>query len=115
MSNRIGQQYNDYQLLRLLGSGSFAEVYFGEHVRDTTPGAIKILNTRLIDEKELRGFINEARTFRLKHPHIVQLLDFGIQSDGTPFLIMVYAPGGTLRQHHPQGTILSPATIVSYV
>jgi eukaryotic-like serine/threonine-protein kinase len=115
MTNRIGQQYNDYRLLRLLGSGSFAEVYFGEHVRDKTPAAIKILNTRLTDEKELRGFINEARTFRLKHPHIVQLLDFGIQPDGTPFLIMAYAPGGTLRQNHPQGTILSLAIIVSYV
>jgi len=102
-------------LLRLLGSGSFAEVYLGEHVKNKASAAIKILNTRLTDEKDLRGFINEARTFRLKHPHIMQLLDFGIQPDGTPFLIMAYASHGTIRQRHPRGTILPLATIVSYV
>ena len=115
MVNRLGQQCGDYTLLRLLGSGGFAEVYYGEHIRDKTLAAIKLLNTHLIDEKDLRGFINEARTFRLKHPHIVQLLDFGIQSDGTPFLIMAYADHGTLRQRHPQGSILPLATILAYV
>src|SRR6266699_869838 len=38
-------------------------------------------------------FINEvSTTFRLQHPNIVRLLDFGIGADDTPFLAMDYAP-----------------------
>src|SRR5207248_2607201 len=51
---------------------------------------------------------------RLRHPHIVRVLDFGMQ-EGTPFLVMDYAPGGSLRQLHPKGTQLPFDTVVSYV
>ncbi|HEX6555086.1 MAG TPA: hypothetical protein VF026_20140 [Ktedonobacteraceae bacterium] len=32
MSDRVGQQPGKYQLLNLIGKGSFAEVYLGEHL-----------------------------------------------------------------------------------
>src|SRR5439155_24033425 len=64
---------------------------------------------------EVDGFLSEARTLaHLRHPHIVRVLDFGIQ-EGTPFLVMEYAPGGTLRQLHPKGTRLPLDTVISYV
>jgi len=44
----------------------------------------------------------------------VRVLEYGVEHE-TPFLVMNYAPGGTLRQLHPKGTRLPPATIVSYV
>src|SRR5207253_11229950 len=57
----------------------------------------------------------EARTIaHLEHPHIVRILDFGIEGK-TPFLVMSYAPNGTLRQRHPKGAVLPMMTIVSYV
>jgi serine/threonine protein kinase len=43
MSNRVGQQLGQYQLIRLLGQGGFAEVYLGEHVMLRTQAAIKVL------------------------------------------------------------------------
>src|SRR5205085_2473107 len=46
--------------------------------------------------------------------HIVRILDFGVD-DNTPFLVMDYAPQGTLRERYPKGTPLPLATIVSYV
>ena len=32
MADRIGQQVGNYRLTHLLGWGSFAEVYLGEHI-----------------------------------------------------------------------------------
>src|SRR5579863_8135471 len=114
MADRIGQQLGNYRLTRLIGQGGFGDVYLGEHVYLRTQAAIKVLQVRLANE-DIEGFLNEARTIAsLKHPHIVRVLDFGIDA-GTPFLVMDYAPYGTLRQRYPKGSRLPPATIVAYV
>ncbi len=115
MADRVGQQFGDYRLTRFLGRGSFGDVYLGEHVHDNTLAAIKVLQARLTPE-DLKEFINEvSTTFRLQHPNIVRLLDFGIGADDTPFLAMDYAPNGTLRQRNPKGTRLPLDTIVTYI
>jgi serine/threonine protein kinase len=41
-------------------------------------------------------------------------MDFGLERK-TPFLVMEYAPNGTLHQRHPSGTLLPLTTILSYV
>src|SRR5579863_2328095 len=112
---REGQQIGDYRLLRELGKGGFGDVYLGEHIRDHTQAAVKVLRAQLTRSKELKEFINEARTMRLKHPHIVSLLDFGIGDDDIPFLVMDYAPYGSLRDRHPKGSQLPLSTIIPYV
>src|SRR5579859_866982 len=114
MADRVGQQLGNYQLMRLLGSGGFADVYLGEHIHLGTQAAIKVLTTRLTNE-DVEGFRTEARTIaRLKHPQIVRVLEFGVEN-GTPFLVMDYAPNGTLRSLHPKGSQLPVALIVPYV
>ncbi len=111
---REGQQLGNYRLTRLLGRGGFAEVYVGEHVHLGTEAAIKVLVTRLAS-REIEPFRDEARTIaHLRHLHIVRVLDFGIEDD-MPFLVMDYAPNGTLRQRYPSGTILTPARILPFV
>jgi len=50
----------------------------------------------------------------LEHPHVVQVLDFGVE-ENTPFLVMAYAPNGTLRHHHPRGIPLPLEQVVLYV
>ena len=113
MADRVGQQLDDYRLIRLLGAGNFGEVYLGEHIHYQTQVAVKVLKIHLTPDT-LKDFLNEARTVRLKHPHIIQIVDFGI-ADNTPFLVMDYAPNGTLRQRHPQGTRLPLQSILPYV
>src|SRR5215472_179238 len=114
MADRVGQQLGNYRLIRLLGQGGFAQVYLGEQVYLNNHAAIKILSTHLAQE-DMALFLSEARTLALLiHPHIVRLLDFGV--DGTtPFLVMDYALNGTLRQRHPRGERLPLSTIVHYV
>lgn len=114
MVDRTGQQLGNYRFLQALGAGGFAEVYLGEHIHLGTQAAIKLLATQLTHE-DIAKFRNEARTVaRLMHPHIVRILDFGIEGQ-TPFLVMDYAANGTLRHRHPIGSILPLATVASYV
>ena len=115
MADRVGQQFEHYRLSRFLGQGSFGKVYLGEHVYSHKLVAVKVLQVQLTAE-DLKEFINEASTmFRMQHSHIVRLLDFGIGSENTPFLVMAYAANGTLRKLYPKGTSLPLETIIAYV
>ncbi len=114
-TDRVGQRFGDYWLRRRLGGGAFGDVHLGEHVHDRSLAAVKAMQMRLTRSAELRAFINEVRTFRLQHPHIVRVLDVGIASDETPFLVMEYASNGTLRDRHPKGSRLPLTMVLAYV
>ena len=114
MTHRVGQRLGNYRLVHLLGQGGFADVYLSKHVHLNTPAAVKVLHTHLSYKCE-DSFRTEALTIaNLVHPHIVRILDYGIEG-GIPFLVMDYAPGGTVRELYSQDTLPSLAAIVSYV
>src|SRR5260370_12185208 len=111
---REGQQLGNYRLTHLLGRGIFVDVYLGQHVDLNSQAANKVLHGRITDD-DLANFINEARLIaHLRHPRIVQVLDFGVE-DIAPLLVMEDAPNGNLRQRHPKGTRLALDTILTYV
>src|SRR6266852_612316 len=113
MSDKVGQQIGNYRLVRLLGSGGFADVYLGQHVHlASKQAAVKMLKLFDVDVEKFQG---EAETTeKLVHPHIVRLLDFALQ-EGTPFLVLDFAPGGSLRTRHPRGSQLPLDTVVGYL
>ena len=114
MTDYSGLRLGNYQLERLLGQGGFADVYLGTHVYLKTQVAVKVLQTRLTGE-DVDAFLNEARTIAgLIHPHIVRVLDSGIENN-LPFLVMDYAPHGTLRLLFPRGVAQPPTKLVPYV
>lgn len=108
------RQLGNYRLIQLISEGGFAEVYLGVHIYLGTFAAIKVIHTHL-DSIDLEEFRKEASILaRLRHPYIVSIHDFDVK-DGTPFLVMDYAPNGTLRQRHPRGMAIPPATILPYL
>jgi tetratricopeptide (TPR) repeat protein len=114
MADRVGQHLGNYRLVRLLGQGGFAEVYLGQHVRLDLQAAIKVLHTHL-SEQEADHFQQEAQTIaRLAHSSIVRVFDYDVQ-DGVPFLVMDYAPGGSLRRRYPKGSVVPLPEILSAV
>ncbi len=98
-----------------LGGGSCGTVYLAEHVHERTLAAVKVLHISPTSHEDFKNFINEASAIRLRHPHIVSLLNFGINHDDLPFIVMEYASEGTLRDRHPKGERIPLSTIVSYV
>src|SRR6266567_4348397 len=114
MVDRVGQQLGNYRLVSLLGQGGYAEVYLGQHVRFKQQAALKVLHAHL-SEQEAEHFQQEAETIAtLAHPGIIRVLDFDVQ-DGIPFLVMDYAPNGSLRQRYPKGRRVPLPVIVSSV
>ena len=114
MTHLVGQQLGQYRLVRFLGSGGYADVYLGEQVYLRSQAAIKVLTVPLASDATAR-FLTEAQTLvRLAHPGIIRLLDYGVQEQ-MPFLVMEYAPGGTLRERYSHGERLPLATVVEYV
>jgi eukaryotic-like serine/threonine-protein kinase len=103
-----GQRFGDYRLKHLLSDrGAFADVYEGEHIVDRTQVATKVWKVQV----EAKIFLNEIHAVVLTHPHIVKILDFGIKSD-IPYLVMAYAPYGSLQK---QRLPLSLVSVVTYV
>src|SRR5579872_3877037 len=114
MVNYVGQQVGNYHIQQLLGKGGFAEVYLATHIHmKKRQAAIKILHVSL-DSGNLEQFCREAEIVgNLRHRHIINVLDFHIENQ-TPYLIMDYLPGGSLRTKYPQGTRLSLEQVVAY-
>jgi eukaryotic-like serine/threonine-protein kinase len=70
MTTFLGQQFGNYELTSLLGAGSFAQVYLGEHIYLNTPAAIKILNAQVEDDQDFR---TEARIKARRSPSIAAM------------------------------------------
>src|SRR6266699_2361436 len=112
--NRVNQLLGKYRLMEYLGKGGFAEVYLGEHQNLKSYAALKVLHVTLTKDMA-DALLLEAQTLaQLVHPNIMRVLDYDTQ-DSTPFIVMEYVPGGTLRNHIPRGTRLPLSTIVFYV
>lgn len=103
VKTNIGQQFGNYRLTSLVGRGGFAEVYLGEHVYLKTQAAIKILQARLSSEEQERFYAESRTVAHLQHEHIVRVLEFGLKDESIPYLVMEYAPNGTLRERFPRG------------
>lgn len=114
MEEYRGQHVGNYRVIRLLGQGVTSQVYLGEHLYLQRSVAIKVLK-RPLDEEQIEQFCREAQIIsRLVHPQIVRVLDFGVE-ERKPYLVMEYAPHGTLRQLHPPGTVVPLPTVAHYM
>ncbi len=87
-----------YRIISKLASGAMGVVYRGERVQLGRPVAVKFLHPWIAAQKTfLARFETEARAMsRLLHPNCVSVIDFGVE--GSPFLVMDFATGRTLRE-----------------
>jgi len=87
-----------YDVGPLVGSGGMAEVYAGHDRLLGRPVAIKVLRSQYAsDPSFLERFRREAQAAAaFSHPNIVAVYDTGMEG-GTPFMVMEYVQGRTLK------------------
>jgi len=94
-----------YRLDAQLASGAMGVVYRGLRLQLERPVAVKFLHPWIATQKAfLTRFETEARAMsRLQHPNCVSVIDFGVE--GTPYLVMDFVLGKTLREIMAGGRI----------
>ncbi len=100
MADLSGQTLGKYQIIERLGRGGMATVY-----RAYQPGmdrfvAVKVMHPQYADDASfIERFRREARVVgTLRHPHIVQVIDFDVQ-DEEYYMVMEYVETETLKNH----------------
>jgi serine/threonine protein kinase len=99
MPNLLGKDLGRYHIVEQLGKGGMAYVYKAYDNRLDRFVALKVIIASQEDNDTfLKRFDREAKALaRLSHPHIVKVHDYG-EEDGSPYLVMEYLEGGSLRE-----------------
>jgi tRNA A-37 threonylcarbamoyl transferase component Bud32 len=81
--------------LRVLARGGYATVFRAVQESVGREVAVKIENHTLENERDRRRFLREARAAgrMSSHPHVVDLFDAGVTTEGHPYLIMELCRG----------------------
>ncbi|MBN2007211.1 MAG: tetratricopeptide repeat protein [Anaerolineae bacterium] len=95
----IGRQLGAYQIQDVIGYGGMGVVYRALHTVLERYAAIKFLRAEWSDDAARNArFVGEARAIaRLRHPHVVQLYDFGV-CDGGYYMVLEFIAGESLDE-----------------
>ena len=95
------------EIVRRIGEGGMGYVYEGYQAHLDRKLAIKVMTPEHArNPVAAQYFIREAKSAsRLRHPNIIQIIDFGKEDDATLFLAMEFVPGrpytDLLASEHP--------------
>jgi len=106
-----------YRIVGPIAEGGCGEIFLADHTRLPGQVAIKVLHRGLHQNTEaLSRFRQEAEiTATLRHPHIVQVLDFNVTDQGYPYLVMEMLEGQSLSSRINDAGELPPAAAVGIV
>ncbi|WP_435018625.1 protein kinase domain-containing protein [Tundrisphaera sp. TA3] len=96
-----------YEVLRVLGKGSFGRVYLARDGELGREVAIKVPTAQALARPgQLEALLAEARlAASLRHPAIVGVYDVGRDGDGTAFIVLEYVEGVTLAALLKEGRV----------
>jgi len=91
-------QVKGYRVSKKIGEGGMSNVFLAERESDGAQVALKILNARPSDDKQLlQRFIQEAALISdIDHPNVVKIYDKGF-TDEYAYIAMEYFTGGSLK------------------
>jgi serine/threonine protein kinase len=112
-----GQLLDDrYEILGLLAEGGMGAVYRARRTLLGDEVAIKIVRGEHSERGARDRFLRESRaSARLRHPNIVSILDFNVDDDDRPFLVMELLNGLSVRDEIQSKGKLSLADVQAIV
>ncbi len=104
-----------YRIEGVLGTGGMGSVYQATNAAIGRKVAIKLLDAKLAKQNDfLHRFQMEAKaSAMIGHPNIVDVLDMGELDDGSPFIVMEYLEGVTLKSLLKKLGALTPGQVVA--
>jgi len=105
------------RLSRPLGAGGMGAVWVAEHLALQTYVVVKFMAPELAkDPGNVQRFAREAAAAsQVKSPHVVQMFDHGVSSDGIPFIVMELLEGHDLAHHLRSRGRLPPQEVAAIV
>jgi len=106
-----------YRIVRPLADGGCGDVYVAIHARLGSEVAVKVLHPSLAGNAQaLARLQREADIMSaLRHPHIVQILDFNVTEHGVPYLVMELLEGRSLTEGAASGLPFEPRAAIHIV
>ncbi len=100
LSGLPNERFGPYEVLQKLGEGGMGTVYLAQQ---QTPiqrqVALKIINPGMDSRQVLARFKLEQQALaRMNHPNITNVLDAGLTTRGTPYLVMEWVDGQRIDQ-----------------
>jgi YVTN family beta-propeller protein len=110
------QEFGQYQIEGLIGSGGMGEVYRAYDTRRDRQVALKLLPMALSDDPEYqRRFQRESYAVaRLREPHVIPIHDYG-EIDGRLFIDMRLVDGPNLGAVIAESGSMTPARAVNLI
>ena len=91
----------NYEIEKILARGTFGTVYLAHSKNDARkrPVVIKQLAMEVFSNNDRTSTLNETKVLSmLKHPNIIKYYDNFLSPDmSSMYIVMEYAPGGTLH------------------
>lgn len=109
MDPLVGTKLGDrYEIVSVIGRGGMGVVYKAHQEQMDKLMAIKMLHSHMVSDSEaVKRFYREAKTVsQVRHHHIVTLYDFGMSSQGQPFLVMDFLEGVSLKDELKKNGVL---------
>src|SRR5689334_15301108 len=100
MADLTGRRLGKYELIERLGRGGMAEVYKAHQPGMDRFVAVKVMHGHLAESDDfVARFKREAQIVgQLRHPHILQVIDFDVDDD-IYYMVMEYIKGDTLKAY----------------
>uniref|UniRef100_A0A0D9VSC9 Protein kinase domain-containing protein n=1 Tax=Leersia perrieri TaxID=77586 RepID=A0A0D9VSC9_9ORYZ len=93
------RRVGEYVLLRQIGAGTYAQVWFGRHCTRGTEVALKEIPLGRLSRKLRESLLSEVDILRrIRHPNVIALHE-SIRDGGTIYLVLEYCRGGDLHSY----------------